>query len=138
MLKMKLMSKLEFRVKTINEKNFEVYTIIDDFNILQSGEELFLGLEVEKFFCQESFFNGILWLGICCCGCEGCDDYKVEVTTQGEMVVWEDWHTDANYTFDKQQYKEALENARISWKEKQRQLYKRRERKVEKHIMKNI
>ena len=130
------MNRLGFRVKTINEASFEVYTIIDDFNILQDDTCPWIGLKAEKFFGQDSFFEGKLWLGICGCGCEGCDDYKVKVSMHDGMIVWEDWHRDTSYTFSKSQYEEALEKAKESWNEKQRQLYKRRERKVEKVVEK--
>ena len=136
------MNRLGFRVKTINEASFGIYAIIDDFNILRRDDVCpWIGLKAEKFFSQGSFFEGELWLGICCCGCEGCDDYKVKVTTHDGMIVWEDWHADASYTFSRSQYEEALEKAKKLWNEKQRQLcrnrertYRRREQKVEKGV----
>lgn len=59
----------------------------------------------------------------CCCGCEGCDDYTVDVSVQGNSVVWFDWRADSEYIFDKSEYEKAIEVVRMN-----------HYRQVEKHV----
>lgn len=53
-------------------------------------------------------------IGICCCGCEGCDDYTVDISVQGNSVVWFDWRANSEYIFDKSEYEKAIEAVRMN------------------------
>ena len=115
--------------------SIEVYPIVDGADIIHDGDDI--ALLAQDFFKQDFYTTDKpLLLGICGCGCLGCDDYYVEVSLQDNMVVWKDWHTDSEYCFDRLQYENALETTKRSCKEKQLLLYKKRERKAEKIVSK--
>lgn len=106
--------------------SFEIYTIIDEENILK--KERRIGLLAEKFF-EQDFLSEKIRLGIC--GCEGCDDYDVEITLQNNTVIWKDFHADTEYSFGISEYRNALQEVKLSWIRKKEKLYRKREKRVE-------
>lgn len=69
------------------------------------------GLDPELFFREiGSITDGRKLIGLCTCGCEGCDDYPVKVTVEKDTVLWDDYIGDVIYRFDLNQYKTAVEN----------------------------
>lgn len=113
------MNKIEF--KTCIRKNYlQIRSVVDDIDLYENE---YLGIGLSDFFTQKNFFGGKLLIGICCCGCEGCDDYTVDVSVQGNSVVWFDWRVDSEYIFDKSEYEKAIEAVRMN-----------HYRQVEKHV----
>lgn len=49
------------------------------------------------------FKSGRLLLGVCLCGCEGCDDFFVDIVINDDTVIWKGWHE-----FSKAEYISAL------------------------------
>ncbi|MDE5612034.1 MAG: hypothetical protein K2I90_08470, partial [Odoribacter sp.] len=62
-------------------------------------EEILEMLRKNKFFKSRR-----LLLGICRCGCEGCDDFFVDISVNNNTVTWKGW-----YEFDKAEYISALQ-----------------------------
>ncbi len=104
------MNKIEFRI-CIRENYLQIRSVIDGIDLY--GNE-HLGIALSDFFTQKNFFGGELLIGICCCGCEGCDDYTVDVSLQGNSIVWSDWRAKSEYIFDKCEYEKAIEMVRMN------------------------
>ena len=85
------------------------------------GDE-YLGLDPPQFFAQPSLTSGgELLVGRCECGCEGCDDVRVEMVRDDHEVVW----TNARglrLHFNRQEYDRLVASARedFSWEDTKR------------------
>lgn len=53
------------------------------------------------------FKSGRLLLGVCLCGCEGCDDFCVDIVINDDTVIWKGWHE-----FSKAEYISALQEVK--------------------------
>lgn len=104
------MNKIEFKEYPKGDY-YQIRSVIDGMD-LYGNEHLGIN-ELSDFFTQKNFFGGELLIGICCCGCEGCDDYTVDVSLQGNTVVWSDWRAKSEYIFDKYEYEKAIEKFRM-------------------------
>lgn len=82
----------------------------------------YLGLDPPHFFAQPSLTSeGKLFVGRCECGCEGCDDIRVDVIRVDREVVW----TNADglrLHFNKEEYDRLISLARAdySWEDAKR------------------
>lgn len=84
---------------------YGVLPFIGNMNMLGNR---YLGLtpkEILKMLRKNKFFkSGRLLLGICLCGCEGCDDFFVDISINNDSVTWKGWHK-----FEKVEYISALQ-----------------------------
>lgn len=99
------MDKIEFKV-CIRRDILQIRSVIDGLDLYGNSH---IGISFTDFFTNDSFFGGELLIGICCCGCEGCDDYTVDVSMQGNTITWFDWRRKTKYIFDKSEYEKAIE-----------------------------
>lgn len=95
-------------VRKINGR-YEVQPYIDGHKLLNGRDNIGLGLQ--EFLSRNKLLqDGELLLGICICGCEGCDDFLVTQEIKDEIVVWRTLYQyeEVTYRFDLEQYKKAL------------------------------
>lgn len=102
------MNKLTLSVRKING-GYEVQPYIDGHKLLNGRDNI--GLGPQEFLSRNKLLqDGELLLGICICGCEGCDDFLVAQEIKDEIVVWKTLYQyeEVTYRFDLEQYKKAL------------------------------
>lgn len=102
------MNKLTLSVRKING-GYEVQPYIDGHKLLNGRDNI--GLGPQEFLSRNKLLqDGELLLGICTCGCEGCDDFLVTQEIKDEIVVWKTLYQyeEVTYRFDLEQYKKAL------------------------------
>lgn len=102
------MNKLTLSVRKINGR-YEVQPYIDGHKLLNGRDNI--GLGPQEFLSRNKLLqDGELLLGICICGCEGCDDFLVTQEIKDEIVVWKTLYQyeEVTYRFDLEQYKKAL------------------------------
>lgn len=102
------MNKLTLSVRKING-GYEVQPYVDGHKLLNRRDNI--GLEPQKFLSRNELLqDGELLLGICTCGCEGCDDFLVTQEIKDGIVVWETLcqYEEVTYRFDLEQYKKAI------------------------------
>lgn len=95
-------------VRKINGR-YEVQPYIDGHKLLNGRDNI--GLGPQEFLSRNKLLqDGELLLGICICGCEGCDDFLVTQEIKDEIVVWKTLYQyeEVTYRFDLEQYKKAL------------------------------
>lgn len=95
-------------VRKINGR-YEVQPYIDGHKLLNGRDNI--GLGPQEFLSRNNLLqDGELLLGICICGCEGCDDFLVTQEIKDEIVVWKTLYQyeEVTYRFDLEQYKKAL------------------------------
>lgn len=95
-------------VRKINCR-YEVQPYIDGHKLLNGRDNI--GLGPQEFLSRNKLLqDGELLLGICICGCEGCDDFLVTQEIKDEIVVWKTLYQyeEVTYRFDLEQYKKAL------------------------------
>jgi hypothetical protein len=97
---------LGFKILPSPESNdHQVRIVIDGHDFL--GDD-YLGIDPPEFFSQdESFNNNRLLIGRCICGCVGCDDFHVNVSSNGERVVWAK-SDGLKLEFEKESYEELI------------------------------
>ena len=98
----------------------EVRPVCDGVDILGQIDRDAIGLYPPDFFAQSALSSGgMLRLGICQCGSEGCADREVEVTHQEGDIYWWSRHTGVlkKWSFDIATYKRAVSLASedLSW-----------------------
>jgi hypothetical protein len=95
---------------------------VDVFSIKEFKDK-FLPTDIPSFLLNEymwaesedyTVFNGIMLIGICTCGCQGCDDLIVKITSNEKTTTWEikpDRDDDIKicYVFDASEYKNQIE-----------------------------
>lgn len=102
------------------DETVEVRPVCDGVDILGQMDRDAIGLYPPDFFAQSAVLTGgMLRLGICQCGCEGCGDVEIEVKQEDGYIVWtskypcisKQWH------FDIANYNRAVSVARedLSW-----------------------
>lgn len=121
------MNRIEFKI-CIRKNYPEIRSVIDDLDLY--GDE-YIGITPSGFFTQDNFFGGELLIGICCCGCKGCDDYTVDVSLCENNVIWSDWRTKSKYVFGKSEYEKAIAAIRTNY-------YKYVEKNAEKYVSKML
>ena len=109
------MNKLSFSIIQTNEGP-TVVILVDGVELLYKDWNI--GLSVCDFFHTTNLMHaGKSVLGICSCGCEGCDDYTIDIKIQGNKVTWEGCviRTDdeqerklVSYHFNKAEYMSAI------------------------------
>ena len=102
------MNKLTLSVRKIND-GYEVQPYIDGHKLLNRRDNI--GLGPQEFLSRNELLqDGELLLGICTCGCEGCDDFLVAQEIKDGIVVWETLcqYEEVTYRFDLEQYKKAI------------------------------
>ena len=109
------MNKLSFSIIQTNDGP-TVITFVDGVELLHKDWNI--GLSVCDFFHTTNLMHaGKSVLGICSCGCEGCDDYTIDIKIQGNKVTWEGCviRTDdeqerklVSYHFNKAEYMSAI------------------------------
>lgn len=88
-------------------EDYEVQPYIDGRKLLNRRDNI--GLEPQKFLsANELLQEGRLLLGICTCGCEGCNDFVVEQKIKDNVVLWK--VEDKTYSFDLLQYENAVKD----------------------------
>lgn len=78
-----------------------------------------LGLSVRDFFRSTNLMRtGKSVIGICSCGCDGCDDYTIDIKIKGRTVIWEGCvirtddelaYKSVSFHFDRTEYKNVVE-----------------------------
>ena len=104
----------------------QVRPIIDDIDILDTDNDFHWGIESYVFLNQkEKHYKGKMIIGICTCCIEGHDDIVVDIDNSGNYVSWKIYYDNDPksqfiFTFDKNEYTNAIEDAkvRITQKEK--------------------
>ena len=109
------MNKLSFSIIQTNDGP-TVVTLVDGVELLHKDWNI--GLSVCDFFHTTNLMHaGKSVLGICSCGCEGCDDYTIDIKIQEDEVTWEGCviRTDdeqdrksVSYHFNKAEYMSAI------------------------------
>ncbi len=116
------MNKIAFKIiPSPSSNDHQVRIKIDEVDFL--GEE-YLGIDPFIFFLQEkNYINGELLIGRCTCGCEGCGDYSVSVSLDGDVVIWSDLNG-LTYEFKELEYKSAIKNIQNdhSWEDNNRRV----------------
>lgn len=123
------MNRVEFRITYTNNRDYmpieddsdvmvdydlQVRTIVDGKDLLLQKE--LYGLDADKFLEEsDSIKEGEKLLGICCCGCEGCCDYIVDISLNDNIVIWYDYQKKEKYQFTLEQYTNAIDAARQSY-----------------------
>ena len=100
---------LRFKIeKQIDGGDFYWYRELPFIGNMNMLGNRYLGLtpaEILEMLRKNKFFkSGRLLLGICLCGCEGCDDFFVDISVNNDTVTWKGW-----YEFDKAEYISALQ-----------------------------
>ncbi len=144
------MNKLEFKVRvkdadkvvynfyteddsfneTRNLGSSEVRVFVDGIDILSEDiDDKHIGMDMNDLR-NNDWYYGWLKIGICGCGCDGCDDVVMEVATEESTVKWDDHKRDRHYCFDKKDYADAIESLGKEWERKMKGMMRRREAKV--------
>jgi hypothetical protein len=107
------MNKLSFKILPSPESNdHQVRILIDNKDWLHDN---FLGIDPPGFFQQETFLGGVLLIGRCNCGVEGCGDLTVMVQSKNGKMIWES-HNGLHLEFDKTEYLELIEFSKTDFK----------------------
>ncbi len=115
-------------VTTIGSSEIRVF--IDGKDILtEDKNDRHIGLDMNDLKDKDWYF-GWLKIGICGCGCDGCDDVVMEVTSDESTVRWDDHARDRHYCFDKEEYAAAFSKLKEEWERKMKGMMRRREEKV--------
>jgi len=83
----------------------------------------FLPVDVPAFLLNEymwsdsadnTVFNGTMLIGVCTCGCQGCDDFVAEISSNEKTTNWKIMHdrlpdTMKSFTFDFEEYKKQID-----------------------------
>ena len=116
------MNTIRFEIYPSEESNdHQVRIIIDDFDFLGND---YLGIDPPSFFKQKNLFEaGELLIGRCTCGCEGCDDYPIQVSLGENTIIWSD-SNGLRLEFDKSEYENAVSVTKndYSWEDKNRRV----------------
>ncbi len=96
--------KIEKQKESPNDYWYRARPYIGNMNMLGNR---YLGLYPENILNmlkKNKFFkSGRLLFGLCLCGCEGCDDFCVDIVVNDDTVIWKGWHE-----FSKAEYISAL------------------------------
>ncbi len=115
-------------VTTIGDS--EVRVFVDGIDILsEDKDDRHIGVDMNDL-CDKDWHSGWLKIGICGCGCDGCDDVVMEVTSDESTVRWDDHARDRHYCFDKEEYVAAFCKLKEEWERKLKGMMRRREAKV--------
>ena len=110
------MNKLSFNILPSPETNdHEIRILVDDQDFL--GDD-YLGVDPVSFFSQSFDSEGILNIGRCTCGDEGCGNFPVNVSFNQNTVSWTN-NSQLNLQFDKNEYLNAIDRAKNdhSWED---------------------
>ncbi len=108
----------------------EVRVFVDGIDILsEDKDDRHIGLDMNDL-CDKDWYSGWLKIAICGCGCDGCDDVVMEVTSDESTVRWDDHARDRHYCFDKEVYAAAFCKLKEEWERKMKGMMRRREAKV--------
>ncbi len=108
----------------------EVRVFVDGIDILsEDKDDRHIGMDMNDL-CDVDWYSGWLKIGICGCGCDGCDDVVMEVTSDESTVRWDDHARDRHYCFDKEVYAAAFCKLKEEWERKLKGMMRRREAKV--------
>jgi hypothetical protein len=105
----------------MGSNDHQVRIIIDDVDLL--GKD-YLGIDPPEFFTQANLYKtGELLIARCTCGELGCGDYILNVSLNGEKIIWSG-PPEFKLEFDKSQYFEAVKTAKNdhSWEDKNRRV----------------
>ena len=118
----KEMNTIKFEIYPSEESNdHQVRIIIDNSDFLGNDH---LGIDPPSFFAQRNLFEaGELLIGRCTCGCEGCDDYSVNVFLQEDTIIWSN-SNGLTLEFNKSEYDNAISTAKkdYSWEDNNRRV----------------
>lgn len=92
-------------------RNDKIQPYVDNKKLLLKREHI--GLSPISFSKTDLTTEGTRQIGICSCGCEGCDDYTVDVSLDGNIVNWYDWHREETFHFDRGQYLKEITTLKI-------------------------
>lgn len=103
-----------------DSETVEVRPLCESVDVLAQISRDAIGLYPPEFFAQPALLSGgVLRVGICQCGSEGCDDITVEVTHQDGDVYWCSRRNDVvkKWRFDSAVYDSAIGRASqdLSW-----------------------
>jgi hypothetical protein len=64
---------------------------------------------------DNTVFNGTMLIGVCTCGCQGCNDFVAEISSSEKSVTWNIMHdrlpdTMKSFTFDYDEYEKQVNN----------------------------
>jgi len=99
----------------------EVRILVDNVDLLGND---YLGIDSLPFFSRNNLDkNGIVMVGRCTCGVEGCCDYPVTIAVVGDKVTWT-VSSGLTIIFDKAAYNSSIEKARndYSWEDIKRKV----------------
>lgn len=81
---------------------------------------------------ENTVFNGIMLIGTCTCGCQGCDDLLVKITTTENITTWEiypdrDENIKKTFVFKSDEYGNEIEQLKnnyygYSWEDKKHKI----------------
>lgn len=107
------MNNLGFKVlesKGSNDHQVRIFIDLNDW----LGES-YLGIDPPALFCQESLIlGGEAVVGRCRCGCEGCDDFSVNIEITDHLAIWRP-NSGLMLEFALNQYLEAIEKQKYDF-----------------------
>jgi hypothetical protein len=116
------MNKLSFNILSNSESNdSEIRILIDEIDFLGND---YLGIDPPAFFAQNNFEkNGVLMIGRCTCGSEGCDDFPITVKVEENIIIWTS-ENGFELIFYKENYLKTINLAKVdySWEDLNRKV----------------
>jgi len=107
------MNRLSFNIIPSPESNdHQVRILVDNKDWLRDD---YLGIDPPRFFQQETFLSGDLFVGRCDCGVEGCGDLIVNVQSDNYKIIWTS-KDGLNLQFDKAEYSDIIEVSKADFK----------------------
>jgi hypothetical protein len=126
------MNRISFNIlPSLDTNDHETRVLVDNEDLL--GDD-YVGVDPPSFFSQEPFDkSGILLIGRCTCGVEGCCDYTINASVNDDNIAWTN-ENGLQLIFNRYDYISAFENCKrdYSWED-----IKRKVERLSTEVLKN-